>query len=216
MNAWVEQFVASSGDLKKRHLLEFKKILGDQLGVAEGQLRASETQLERFRVSTITLPSGGTGAQATSDPSIAGYFQQKGTLGEVQSERIALEQMVANAKGGPLNPQAFLMLPSILNNTPQLRAAIEELSSRQAALRTEQQFLTDANPRIKQLSETVRALQYETIPPDRSERYPDTPDARAEPERTPGDAVAGTASDTRAHDRGGAPRQASRGQRESL
>ncbi|HEX9085490.1 MAG TPA: polysaccharide biosynthesis tyrosine autokinase, partial [Gemmatimonadaceae bacterium] len=27
-----------------------------------------------------------------------------------------------------------------------------------------QQFLTDANPRIKQLSETVRVLQYETIP----------------------------------------------------
>ena len=48
LNAWVEQFVASSGDLKKRHLLEFKKILGDQLGLAESQLRASETQLEQI------------------------------------------------------------------------------------------------------------------------------------------------------------------------
>jgi capsular exopolysaccharide synthesis family protein len=167
LNAWVEQFVASSGDLKKRHLLEFKKILSDQLGVAESQLRASETQFERFRVSTITLPSGGAAgsaaAQAT-DPSVAGYFQQKGALGDVQNERIALEQMIADAKGGPLNPQGFLMLPTILNNTPQLRAAIEELSSRQAALRTERQFLTDANPRIKQLNETVRLLQYETIP----------------------------------------------------
>jgi succinoglycan biosynthesis transport protein ExoP len=166
LNAWVEQFVESSGDLKKRHLLEFKKILNDQLGSAESQLRTSEVQLERFRVSTITLPSSGAvGAAAQApDGSIAGYFQQKGTLSEVENERIALEQMVANAKGGPLNPQAFLMLPSILTNTPQLRTALEELSSRQAALRTEQQFLTDANPRIKQLSETVRALQYETIP----------------------------------------------------
>ena len=167
LNAWVAQFVTSSGDLKTRHLLEFKRILGDQLGVAEGQLRASENQLERFRVSTITLPSGvgiGTAAQAAPDGSIGGYFQQKGTLAEVESERIALEQIIANAKGGPLNPQAFLTLPSILSNAPQLRAAIEELSSRQAALRTEQQFLTDANPRIKQLSETVRVLQYETIP----------------------------------------------------
>ncbi len=168
LNAWVEQFVVSSGDLKKRHLLEFKKILTTQLALAESQLRESEAQLERFRVSTITLPSGGGAAgvatQAQSDPTIAGYFQQKGTLGELKSERIALEQMVANAKGGPLDPQAFLMLPSILNNTPQLRAAIEELSSRQAALRTEQQFLTDANPRIKQLGETIRVMQYETIP----------------------------------------------------
>jgi succinoglycan biosynthesis transport protein ExoP len=165
LNAWVEQFVASSGDLKKRHLLEFKKILSDQLGVAESQLRTSEAQFERFRVSTITLPSGGGGAAAqATDPSVAGYFQQKGALGDVQSERTALEQMIANAKGGPLNPQGFLMVPTILNNTPQLRAAIEELSSRQAALRTEKQFLTDANPRIKLLSETVRVLQYETIP----------------------------------------------------
>ena len=164
LNKWVEQFVASSGDLKKHHLLEFKKILSDQLAVAERQLNESENQLQRFRVSTITLSSGGTGAQAAADPTIAGYFQQKGTLGELQSERIALEQMVANARGGPLDPQAFLMLPSVLNNTPQLRAAFEELSSRQAALRTEQQFLTDANPRIKQLGETIRVLQYETIP----------------------------------------------------
>ena len=164
LNAWVEQFVASSGDLKKRHLLEFKKILGEQLGVAEGQLRESESQLERFRVSTITLPSGGAASQATPDGSIAGYFQQKGTLSSVERERSALEQLVANANGGPLNPQAFLALPMVMSNTPQLRAALDELSSRQAALRTEQQFLTDANPRTKQLSETIRVLQYETIP----------------------------------------------------
>ena len=164
LNAWVEQFVASSGDLKKRHLLEFKKILGEQLGVAEGQLRESESQLERFRVSTITLPSGGAASQATPDGSIAGYFQQKGTLTSVERERSALEQLVANANGGPLNPQAFLALPMVMSNTPQLRAALDELSSRQAALRTEQQFLTDANPRTKQLSETIRVLQYETIP----------------------------------------------------
>jgi len=96
LNAWVEQFVASSGDLKKRHLLVFKKTLADQLGVAENQLRSSEAQLERFRVSTITLPSGGSAAQG-ADPSVVGYFQQKGTLGEVQSERMTLERLVADA-----------------------------------------------------------------------------------------------------------------------
>jgi len=168
LNAWVEQFVASSGELKKRHLLEFRRILSDQLGVAEGALRASEIKLEQFRVATITLPAGtpttGPTALPMQDPSIAGYFQQKGTLSDVQSERIALEQMVANAHGGPFNPQSFLMFPSIMSNAPQLRAALEELSSRQAALRTEQQFLTDANPRIKQLNATIQDLQYQTIP----------------------------------------------------
>ena len=163
LNAWVEQFVASSGDLKKRHLLEFKKLLGDQLALAEGQLRSSETQLERFRINTITLPSAGA-AQGGGDPTVSGYFQQKGALTDLQSERIALEQMIADARGGPINPQSFLMVPTVLNSTPQLRGAIEELSSRQAALRTERQFLTDANPRIKQLNESVHVLEYETIP----------------------------------------------------
>ena len=168
LNAWAEQFVASSGELKTRHLLEFEKILGEQLGVAEQELRTSEIQLEQFRVNTITLPSDGSpvagGVQATRDPVIANYFQQKQTLSDVRGERAALEQLIANANGGGLDPQAFLMLPSILTNAPQLRAAIEELSSRQAALRTEQQFLTDANPRINQLREGIRILQRETIP----------------------------------------------------
>lgn len=168
LNAWAEQFVASSGDLKKRHLVEFKKILSDQLSTAEHELRAAEIQLEQFRVNTITLPSDGApvagGVQATRDPVIANYFQQKQTLSDVRNERIALEQLIANPNGGSLDPQAFLMLPSVLNNAPQLRAAIEDYSSRQAALRTEQQFLTDANPRIKQLRDGIRVLQTETIP----------------------------------------------------
>jgi len=165
LNAWVEEFVNSSGDLKKRHLLEFKKILSDQLALAEGQLRSSEGQLQGFREKTITLPSGGGGAgQAAPDQSVGGYFQQKSMLAEVTSEREALDQLLANARGGPLNPQSFLSIPAVLTTAPQLRAALDELSSRQASLRSEQQFLTDANPRIKQLNEAVRVLQYETIP----------------------------------------------------
>jgi len=168
VNVWAAQLVSSSGDLKKRQLWEFKRILGDQLALAEIELRASENQLERFRVNTITLPTGastptGPGASQT-DPIVANFFQQKVSLDEVRSEREALERMIADARGGPINPQAFLQLPTILNNAPQLRSAIEELSSRQAALRTEQQYLTDANPRIKQLAEAVRVLERETIP----------------------------------------------------
>lgn len=167
VNAWADELVRSSGELKARHLLEFKKTLEDQLSVAAVQLTASENALEQFRVHAITLPSAGSPSVAgavQTDPIVSNYFQQKVALDEVRSERAALESMLAEAKGGPLNPQAFLQLPAILNSTPQLRAAIDELSSRQASLRTEQQYLTDANPRIKQLAEAVRVLQQETIP----------------------------------------------------
>jgi len=165
LNAWADQFVASSIELKKRNLLQFKHILSDQLASAERQLRASESELERFRVNTITLPSApATVAGPGANPVTTDYFQQTAALDGIRSDRIALERIIADAKGGPINSQAFLTLPTILNNTPQLRTAIEELSSRQAALRTEQQYLTDANPRIKQLVEGVRVLEQETIP----------------------------------------------------
>jgi len=166
VNAWAEQLVASSGDLKKGHLLEFKQILGDQVAVTAQKLRDSEEQLERFRVSTITLPSGGRpSAVATEgDPVVTSYFQTKVALEELRDERAALERIIANSKGGPMDTQLFLQLPVMVNNTPQLRAAIDELSTRQAKLRSEQQYLTDANPRIKQLSEGIRVLQQETIP----------------------------------------------------
>jgi capsular exopolysaccharide synthesis family protein len=168
VNAWASQLVTSAGGLKKSHLVEFKKILGQQLALAEGQLRSSEDDLERFRVNTITLPrAGGTTAgdgAAQSDPTVGSYFQQKAALDELRSERSMLERMIADANGGPINTQGFLQLPTILNTAPQLRSAIEELSLRQATLRTEQQFLTDANPRIRQLAEAVRVLQMETIP----------------------------------------------------
>ena len=168
VNAWAAQLVSSSGSLKKSHLLEFKRILGDQLALAETELRTSEDQLERFRVNTITLPRGsGTAAGAgvaPGDPVVGSYFQQKAALDELRSERDALQRMVVDAKSGPINTQGFLQLPTILNTAPQLRSAIEELSLRQATLRTEQQFLTDANPRIKQLAEAVRVLERETIP----------------------------------------------------
>jgi capsular exopolysaccharide synthesis family protein len=167
VNAWAAELVRASGELKARHLLEFKKTLEDQLAVAAAQLRSSESQLEQFRVRTITLPSASGKAVAgvaPADPVITSYFQQKVALDEIHAERVSLEAILADAKGGTLNPQRFLQLPAILNNTPQLKMAIEELSSRQAALRTEQQYLTDANPRIKQLAEAVRMLEQETIP----------------------------------------------------
>lgn len=168
VNAWAAQLVSSSSDLKKRHLLEFKRILADQLAFSEGELRASEEQLERFRVATITLPAGSNARVGPGynpeDPILMGYFQRKAALDEIHSERDALQRMIAEAKGGPMNTQGFLQLPAILNSAPQLRSAIDELSMRQATLRTEQQYLTDANPRVKQLADAVRTLEVETIP----------------------------------------------------
>lgn len=168
VNAWANGVVSSSATLKKRNLLEFKKLLGEQLALAESQLRQSENDLERFRVNTITLPRGSTALTgptvAQADPVVTSYFQEKAALDELRSEQQALERIIEDAKGGAINPQAFMHLPAILNTAPQLRSALEELALRRATLRTEQQYLTDANPRIKQLSDGVRVLETQTIP----------------------------------------------------
>jgi capsular exopolysaccharide synthesis family protein len=168
VNTWAAQLVATSSDLKKRNLIEFKRILTDQLSLAEAELRVGEQQLEEFRVASITLPAGSNArvgpGYSPEDPVINGYFQRKAQLDEMRSEEQALERMLAENKDGVINTEGFVQIPSILNSSPELRGAIDELNLRKASLRAEKQYLTDANPRIKQLVADVRLLETETIP----------------------------------------------------
>lgn len=168
VNTWAAQLVATSSDLKKRNLIEFKRILTDQLSLAEAELRIGEQRLEAFRVATITLPAGSNArvgpGYSPEDPVITGYFQRKAQLDEMHSEEQALQRMLDEAKDGVINTQGFVQIPTILNSSPELRSAIDELNMRKASLRAEQQYLTDANPRIKQLVGSIRLLEKETIP----------------------------------------------------
>ena len=57
LNGIMREFVNTAGELKRRNLTEESRALADQLDTASRALRSSESALESFRKSTITLPS---------------------------------------------------------------------------------------------------------------------------------------------------------------
>lgn len=168
LNEWVDQFLATAAVLKKRELVEFTKILEEQLRYAERELREAEIGLENFKITTITQPSEGTpvsgGTELTRDPVFTNFFNQKLQFDNIRRDREALENIIAEAKRGTISPEAFLSVPSILEGSDNLRASLTELNQKEAQLRSAREFYTDEHRTVKDLVQHVEALRTQTIP----------------------------------------------------
>ena len=168
LNAWIEQFVSTAAELKKRNLVELTKVLDAQLGVAKDGLQRAENALETFRVRAITLPSeggsAGGGTEVARDPVMENYFRQKTEHDNIRSDRQALENLVAQVQRGTLPPDALLSLPSTLDGAENLRVAVTELGAKQTQLVAARQLFTDEHQRVRDLRQAVEVLERQTIP----------------------------------------------------
>ncbi len=168
LNRWVEEFLRTADRLKKRNLVEFAKILRAQLDYASVQLKNAEIALESFKVNTITQPSEGTpvsaGVEEFRDPVFDSFFNQKVQHEEVKRDREALERIVADARSGQIMPEAFYSIPNVVAGAQGLRSALDELSTKEAQLRTAQQVWTDEHNAVKELRNSVARLRQETVP----------------------------------------------------
>ena len=168
LNEWGRQFVATSATLKKRNLVEYKRILDAQLVLAERELRNAEIALENFRVTTITLPSESApisaGVEITRTEVMNSYFRQKAEYDDLRHDREALERAITSAQNGEITAEALLSVPGAITGAPGLQAVLAELSTKQASLRAARQTLTDEHPTVKALAQSIHTLQRETLP----------------------------------------------------
>jgi capsular exopolysaccharide synthesis family protein len=168
LNRWVEEFLRTADRLKKRNLVEFAKILREQLDYASVQLKTAEIALESFKVNTITQPSEGTpvsaGTEETRDPVFESFFEQKVQHEEVKRDREALERILAEARSGQITRESFYSIPNVVSGAQGLRAALEELSTKEAQLRTAQQVWTDEHNTVKELRQNIATLREQTLP----------------------------------------------------
>ena len=168
LNTWIEEFVSTAADLKKRNLVELTKVLDEQLRSAEGNLRRAESALLGFRVRAITLPSEGSslagGAEPARDPVLENFFEQRAEYDNVRNDRQAFELLVAQVRRGALPPDALLSNPSIVDGNDDLRLAIGDLNAKQAQLRSARQMYTDEHVSVRELRQSVDALKEQTIP----------------------------------------------------
>jgi succinoglycan biosynthesis transport protein ExoP len=170
LNTWVSGFVKVAADLKKRNMVEFAKILEEQLQYAERATQEAENAYQQFRVNTITLPTEfgpvAAGVEATRDPALQSYFEQKIAFDNLRHDREALEKNMATASRGSATYEGLLLIPSVAQSpgAQALRNAFQTVYETQAKLRVERQIFTDEYPSVKELVRSLDVLQSQTIP----------------------------------------------------
>jgi capsular exopolysaccharide synthesis family protein len=169
MRALVDEFIAAAAALKRRKVTEVAKVLKQQVDHAERELRDSESALESFRVRTIALPSESSPASGGEDrqrsPVIESFFVRQTEFDATRRDRLALENTLAAMQAGRLDPSTLWSVPVIGTSAPpDLRAALTELATQQAALRAAQRSYTDAHPDVRALRQDVEELTTRTIP----------------------------------------------------
>jgi capsular exopolysaccharide synthesis family protein len=164
LSAVVQEFVSVAADLKRRNLVEISKVLREQLGYAERELRDAESSLERFRSATITLPTESTAPGAGgADPVLGSYFSRKVDYENARSDREALEQTLAAVQQGTLDATALRGAPGV-EAAPELRAALTEYSETEAALRAARRTYTDDHRRVVELQQQLDELKTRRLP----------------------------------------------------
>lgn len=173
LNTVMTEFVATATDLKRRNLDETAKTLQSQLDDAHNALQTSENKLQGFRTNTITLPTEDValgnpgaapvapGADAAPNPVANGYFEQKLQLEALQRDEKALETLLANP--ATITADAFVPIQTA-QQSPDLTAALQELSKRETALRAAREVYTEQHPTVIQLKASVQLMRTQTIP----------------------------------------------------
>lgn len=168
LNEWIRQYIAVAADMKRAKLSELTNILGIQLAYADSLLKKNEVALESFRVHAITLPAEGgpvaAGVEATRDPVMQDFFAQKIAYENARRSREALQRILSQLRAGTLDPQAFFALPTVLADAPELRAALEELQTKQVALRSARQVYTEEHKTVRDLRASVDTLRLVVVP----------------------------------------------------
>jgi tyrosine-protein kinase Etk/Wzc len=170
MSTLVNEFIAAAAALKRRNVSEVAKALKQQLDYAERELRNAESELESFRVRTIALPSEDAPTPIAGDtrqgnPVFQSFFTRQMEFEAMRRDRLALEGTLAAMQAGAVDASALWTVPVIGTSAPpDLRVALTELATKQAALRDAQRTYTDDHPVVRRLKQDIAELNQHTIP----------------------------------------------------
>lgn len=164
LNAIIERFVAVAADLKKEKVHQLKQILQDQVNRARGRLNATEQTLSDFRTRSATRLAlqGPNGMPDAHDPAASQFFSQQVNLEQLQEDQKVIQRALQQADSG-IDAEELENVPAVQRNT-ELIAALRELTSREADLRTLRYRYTDEQPSVKRLISEIDDLKKRTIP----------------------------------------------------
>lgn len=167
LNALGEEFVSQTAALKRDKLLELSGTIGGQLQDAADKLRDAETQLQGFRVNTITLPTETSpiapGITLTQPTALNNYFGLKQELDVIRRDRQSIEEVLRLAVSGELTVDAFKTIPAV-QAAPDLTKILDNLGGAEVDLRLARLRYTDEAKIVKDLVEKISVLRSQTLP----------------------------------------------------
>lgn len=164
----MEQHVRVAAELKGANQDELTVILFEQLGTVQLELEEAESQLESFRVQTITLPSEesapiSAGLQVTRDPVFQAFFNRRVEQDNILRDLEGLREILDSIPNGPVRVESFELIPSVRGSS-QLETALQELTTARAQLRSYLQDFTEEYPPVRDLRRDIRELETLTLP----------------------------------------------------
>ncbi|MEZ4588523.1 MAG: hypothetical protein R2909_19255 [Gemmatimonadales bacterium] len=169
LNAVLDEYVAVAGELKKEKLVKLMADLEKQLDQADSAMRDAETQLENYRIETITepredvlpLPSG----LAQTQPTVMGnYFAKRTQLSGIRKDRKAIEEVLDRGREeGVVQVDAFHTIGAV-RNAPGFVAVLSEVQVAENEIRANRLRYTDEHKIMKDLLAKLDELQNKTVP----------------------------------------------------
>jgi succinoglycan biosynthesis transport protein ExoP len=167
LNAIAERYVVVAAALRQQKLKEVTSVLGARAAEAAQALRRAEDAFEAHRVNAITLPSDALSSPSAraGDPAAGGstaqYFANQRERESVSRARVALERVARTGSDADLERLDGL---AVVDRDPDLAAAMKELSTKRAELRTLSYRYSDEYPPVARLKEEIDALRKTSIP----------------------------------------------------
>ena len=167
MNAILREFVDEAAALKKRNLTDQRVALGEQLEQSQANLQNFERQLQELKVRISTekpegLPILPGGVYAT-DPGTANFFSLKVTAEGARRDREAVESLLKGSEVR-ITPEELLSIPGVLQKSPDLNNAVQELTTSEAELRRLRAKYTDSHPLVVAKMDEVERMKTQTLP----------------------------------------------------
>ena len=166
MNSVLRQFISEAAALKRKNLTDERIALQEQYEQSEATLRRVEGDLERRRTENILKPSENIGLPAggiqIGSPAVIDFGTQRVEQNRVANDRKAIETVLAG--GSRITAEAILNIPSVVNNSPNLKTAIDDLTKNQAELRRLREKWTDDAPLVQAKLRDIEEMETRTLP----------------------------------------------------
>ena len=168
MNSILREFIAEAATLKKKNLTDQRIALEEQLEQSAGNLQSIERQLRDFQVDeALRRPKGlpiAPGGVSIMDPGTKSFFELKVEAEAARRDREAVQTLLGSGASPRVTPEQLLSIPGVLDKSPDLKLAMEELTKAEAELRTLRSKYTDAAPLVISKLAEVERIKTQTLP----------------------------------------------------